>query len=264
MVPARQTSIQVDFEKPPVVETSLGFFFAKIAGWSVLHYGSLWERFREKYPLSEFPPPVSEAPFHFEVKTDFSSPLIRACFVDQSKTQLVQVQSDLFLHNWRKAAGAADYKHYKEILPGFIQDWQLFCEFLKERSLARPNVTRCEISYFNHLVRGVDWEDLSDLSRIFPVWRGFEENSVFSGIQVAGFNVSQALPKGRITMTVQPGIRATDGKEILQLTLTVSVIPASSDDPILFACLDECHHNAVKGLLYYTSKQAQERWRRRV
>src|SRR5882672_5107387 len=55
-------SLLVDFENPPVVETSLGFYFQKVEGWNLLHYGSLWEKFRAKYPKVQFLPPVMEAP----------------------------------------------------------------------------------------------------------------------------------------------------------------------------------------------------------
>src|SRR5690242_20146090 len=105
----------MDLKKPPVVETALGCYFSPIDKWNVLHFGVLWTKFRAKYPHVEVPPPVGQqvalpVSVHW-APGDVLIP-IRALFTDVQKTQLVQLQTDLFLHNWRKTESADQYEHY--------------------------------------------------------------------------------------------------------------------------------------------------------
>jgi uncharacterized protein (TIGR04255 family) len=254
----------MDFDKPPVVETSLGFFIAKITGWNVLHFGALWEHFRNKYPLTEFPPPIIQPILGSQVTLQWSAsesmiPL-RALFTDESRTQLVQIQNDFFLHNWRKTDKTPDYTHFEQVLPLFKQDWSTYLEFLKAQHLDRPKVLRCEMSYFNHIVRGQDWEDFEDLSRLFRMWRGFEKGGVFRHLESAAFNIAQSIGKGKAQIFVTPGVRAADGKEILQMNLTASTVPNGSEDNELFEALTQCHQIALKAFDGFVTDESLKKW----
>jgi uncharacterized protein (TIGR04255 family) len=258
-------SLLVDFEKPPVVETSLGFYFQKIEGWNLLHYGSFGEKLRAKYPKVQFLPALMEAPFNFQLPLNFVAvPPIRVCFVDATQTQLTQVQDTLFLHNWRKAEANYDYQHYHAILPMFIEDWRQFLTFLSERDLKRPIISRCEMTYFNHLIRGADWNDYSDLPDIFPAWNAGALESPASKPSTVAFSMSHAIPSGSVSFAVQPGVREADGKEIIQLTVTASVYPSKQEDSDIFECLSACHENAVKGFVSFTAKKMHRNWKRKT
>jgi uncharacterized protein (TIGR04255 family) len=116
-----QTS-SVTFRNPPVAETSVGFYFARIEGWNPIHQGALWERYRQRYPeLEVFPPvpignPESQRP---EVQFDFLKFRVRTCFVNSAKTQLVQIQDGIFFHNWRKTPDAPLYQDTKAFAKRF-------------------------------------------------------------------------------------------------------------------------------------------------
>jgi uncharacterized protein (TIGR04255 family) len=253
----------MDLEKPPVIETSLGCFFSRIEGWNVLHFGALWDRFREKYPLAEFPPPILpmlEPPIRIQWSPGDVLIPIRSLFTDASKTQLVQLQADLFLHNWRKTDKTPNYEHYDRILPLFKEDWATFSSFLEEQSLRRPTISRCEMTYFNHIVRGEHWQDYADFPRLFRAWRGFEKDSVFGNIELAAFNVVQAIGRGKVTMVVSPGVRTLDGKEILQMNVTATRVPDGSEDKDLFAGLDDCHEIALKAFNSFVTEEALQKW----
>jgi uncharacterized protein (TIGR04255 family) len=257
-------SLLVDFENPPVVETSLGFYFQKIEGWNLLHYGSLGEKFRTKYPKVQFLPPVMEAPIKFPVQLNFAVPPIRVCYVDGTQTQLIQVQDSLFLHNWRKGEANSGYQHYHAILPMFIEDWRQFSTFLNDRGLKSPPISRCEMSYFNHLVRGVEWKDYSDLHDIFPAWNAGVLESPANEPSTVAFSMSHLIPGGSVSFAVQPGVREADGKEIIQLTVTASVYPSKQEDSDLFECLNLCHEKAVKGFISFTTEKMHKTWKRRT
>jgi len=252
---------RVKLANPPVGETSVGFYFQRIDGWNPVHQGALWEKFRARYPELEILPPLVDAPPQPRVALDFASFLIRTCFVDKTKTQLVQIQDGLVLHNWRKMNDAREYQRYEATRSLLREDWHDFQAYLRERSFKSPAVIRCEMGYFNHLIRNEDWEDFSDLPKIFTVWRGVPQSSLGGKLQMASFAVSYRLEKGTVNIAVQPGVRSTDGKEILQFTLSSSVTPNSSDEQELFRCLDECHENAARAFIEFTTEQARERWR---
>jgi uncharacterized protein (TIGR04255 family) len=251
----------VELTNPPVGETSIGFYFQRIEGWNPVHQGALWERFQTKYPGLEILPPVVDAAPQPKVVFDFASFLVRTCFVDKTKTQLVQIQDGLVLHNWRKTVDTPEYQRYETIRPLLREDWHNFQAYLRERSFKSPTVTRCEMSYFNHLVRNEEWEDFSDLPKIFTVWAGVPQSPTGGRLQLASFAVSYRLEKGTVNIAVHPGVRSTDGKEIIQFTLSSSVVPNSPDEQELFRCLDECHENAARAFIEFTTQQARERWK---
>jgi uncharacterized protein (TIGR04255 family) len=253
----------MDFKNPPVVETSLGCYFNRIERWNVLHYGALWSRFRTKYPNQEFQPPVLPAvqlPLNLQWTPGDALIPIRALFTDTANTQLVQVQSDLFLHNWRKTDKLSRYEHYDRILPLFREDWTVFTEFLKEHGLKHPSISRCEMSYYNHIVRGEDWQDFSDLPRLFSIWRGLSPGT--KNVEFVAFTVVQAFGKGKVTIAVNPGVRRLDGKEVLQMNITATRESQGSVDKDLFAGLDECHQNALNAFEGFVTDEALAKWER--
>jgi uncharacterized protein (TIGR04255 family) len=171
---SRRTDVP-DFERPPVVETSLGFYFSPLSGWSFVHVGALWEQFKAKYPKAEYRPPINfpsdPQKLITEILADVGRIPFRTCFVDNSNTQLVQVQNGCFFHNWRKTPDTPQYQHYDTVRPFFQKDWDIFRKFLATNALPVPEVSRCEVTYFNHLARGEDWQNISDFSGMFPVCR---------------------------------------------------------------------------------------------
>jgi uncharacterized protein (TIGR04255 family) len=251
-----------DFKKPPVVETSAGFHFIPIQGWTVLHYGLLWGKLSARYQKSEFHPPVLELA---EIKVDstkgFANLPVRVSFVDTSNTNLVQVQNNFILHNWRKSETLSLYQHYSATRDALAADWTAFRSFLSQHSLNFTQVVRCEASYFNHLVRGESWQSYSDLPELFPAWKGTAPAAVLSAPQMIGISGSYSRKDGMLQIAAQPALRQ-DGREIIQLTITATGGAPAQDDDSLFACLDECHQSAVQGFVEFTSEKLHSLWER--
>jgi uncharacterized protein (TIGR04255 family) len=257
----KREQARVELGNPPIAETSVGFYFKRIDGWNAVHQGALWARFHSKYPELELLPPVVDAAPQTRVSFDIASFLVRTCFVDKTKTHLVQVQDGLLLHNWRKTTDSLHYQRYESMRELLREDWNNLREYVRERSFKIPSVTRCEMSYFNHLVRGEEWQDFSDLPKIFTMWRGVPESNASGTLQMASFAMSYRIERGTVNVAVVPAVRSTDGKELIQFSLTSSVEPNSSDDEELFRCLNDCHENAARAFIEFTTDQARERWR---
>ncbi len=253
------------FDTPPVVETAIGLRFAPIEGFSVVHFGQLLNAFKENYDHFELKPPIgSRVQFSFDTQSaSFNIPM-RCWYVNSDNTQLVQVQSDLLIRNWRATPEKKEYQHYATIQPLFKRDWEIFCSFLNEHGLKRPSVWQCEVTYVNHLVRGRDWKSFEDLGTVFPIWRGLQSGLLFRSIEMAAFNTSFKLPDeaGRIQFNLQPGV-TPEGEEILQLTVTATGKPESQEDGALYDWLDYGHLAVVNGFVQFTSPEAHRMWRKK-
>ncbi len=253
-----------DFENPPAIETAVGVKFAPIAGWNVFHYGLLLQEFLEDYPVQELRPPIGNVPaIQFTASdADFSGMPVRCWFINQQSTQLLQVQNDCFLRNWRKTESSPDYLHYEFIRPRFQQDWSRFKAFLQKASLLPPDVWQCEVTYINQFVRGREWHDFNDLSELYPIWSKGNMSPLLTRTQMATFATSYMLPNdlGTLHFLSQPGIRKGDGAEIIQLSVTALGRPRSSDDLDILGWLDAGREAVVQGFSDFTSETAHFIW----
>lgn len=255
------------FEAPPVVETALGVRFAPVEGFTPLHLGQIIPVLQEKgYSRYELKPPaVPNASNHvLTVETDPAKMPVRCWYVSDDDSQLLQVQRDLFIRNWRATDSNSKYQHYQTIRPLFERDWQIFRHFLEQQKLKAPEVLHCEVTYVNHLLRGREWKSYEDLSALFPVWRGVKLENLFTAIEVSNFAVVLRLPEdaGRIQFELLPGVRA-DGAELFQLTVTASGKPATSSDADVLKWLDVGHLAVVNGFVQFTSPDAHKLWRKK-
>jgi uncharacterized protein (TIGR04255 family) len=109
---------RVKFDRPPVVEVACGVLFATAKPLRGAQLGLYWQRIRETFPrIEEAPPlaPVIEAqgsgPSAVELGYLFGPlpPLRRTWFISQDGRNLVQVQEDRFVFNWKKAAEDDEY-----------------------------------------------------------------------------------------------------------------------------------------------------------
>jgi uncharacterized protein (TIGR04255 family) len=265
MTPADQPTVApriVDFERPPVAETALGAVFAPISKWTPLHFGLFWERVREYYPRTEVKPAVMPAgQTMLRLSEDAVDLPIKALFIDKNGNQLVQVQRNAFIRNWRQTEQTVEYEHYENVRPLFERDWQLFLDFVAEEQLGAVEMVQCEVTYINHLVRGRDWESFEDMSNIFRVWSGGNVGPLTTS-QMVSFTTAYDLPKngGRLQAVVQPGIRKADRKEILQFVLTATIKPKGSDLSEIMHSLDAGHVAVVTSFRDFTTPTMHKHW----
>jgi len=154
-----------DFRKPPIAETVLSLQFEPIPGLASAHLGLLWERFRQELPLIEEHPPLPPVfetfdiplPAQLEVTIEEKPPVPRVWFVNETKTELIQMQPDRFIHNWRKMEGIEPYPHYEPIRERFRSEVAVLEEFLNDEKLGAMVANQCEITYVNHVEPSAVW-----------------------------------------------------------------------------------------------------------
>jgi|SRR5579862_459859 len=263
-----------DYDNPPVTETALGVLFTPVEGWQIPHFGLFWQNIKELYPTAEVNPPLAPdiEPAVLQFKQPevpkleiVSTPAVRCWFLNAPKTELIQLQNDRLIHNWRKVSGSEPYPHYETTRPAFERDWTVFCEFLNSQGFGKPDIRQCEVTYVNHIDRGNGWESFADLPKVFPSWTGATSENYLPNPESASFNLSYPMPqnKGRLRITFIHAFRPSDAKETLQLTLTARGKPASSSTSDLLAWLDAGRESVVRGFTDFTSKSMHEIWRRK-
>jgi uncharacterized protein (TIGR04255 family) len=263
------------YRRPPVIETVLGVQFSPLKSFSIPHFGLFWAAIRADYPMQEIKPPLGPVMERFGVPppadarslTFTSEPEARCWFIDASGTQLIQVQRDRFIRNWRKVTGSEDYPSYEYLKPRFRTDWLRFLDFLEREEIDRPEVNQCEVTYINH----ISAEDLGDAHKLVlgDAHKVVHALSPLSGAflpdpEMAHINVRYVMgdKSGRLHVNLQPAVRLEDSRVVLQLTLTARGTPSSSriDDILLW--FDAGHEWVVRGFTDFTKADLHVSWGR--
>jgi uncharacterized protein (TIGR04255 family) len=265
----------VRFEFPPVAETVLGVQFAPIRKLTAPYQGLFWSKVRRRYPVQEVHPPLAPAPpeafkgmvgipgVRVEITTE---PDARCWFIDETTTQLIQVQRDRFVRNWRKGLPPNDeYPTYERLRPRFEQDWGLFLDFLNEEDLGKAEVHQCEITYINHIELGTaGWDALGDMHKILTIMGEPLPRSFLPRPEMFVLNTSFVMGngEGRLHVGLDPAIRALDRKQVVQLTLTARGTPKSPSTGDVLQWFDLGHEWVVQGFADLTAAEMQRIWRR--
>ncbi len=82
---------------------------------------------------------------------------------------------------------------------------------------------------------------------------------------MASFATAYTLPgdRGTLQFVSQPGIRKSDGAEIIQLTVTALGRPNSSEESDIMEWLDFGQSAVVQGFTDFTSENAHSIWRKK-
>lgn len=252
-----------DFDNPPVIETVLGIQFTPLQSFSVPHYGLYWQKIKNRYTRFELHPPIATS--IKDVMNLVPSQNFRCWFIDESQNNLIQVQQDRFVLNWRKVRGDETYPHYEIIRPQFEQEWIRFCEMLAAEAIAPPEVNQCEVTYVNHIEFDNDLKSCSDVSRLIASWSGANSGAFLPKADKVILNTSYAMheKKGRLRISMQPVLRARDGMELLQLDVSATGRPTSSKTVDILDWLDLGREWVVKGFTDFTTTEMHSKWRRK-
>jgi uncharacterized protein (TIGR04255 family) len=175
-----------EYASPPVFEVALGVQFERLE-MRAAHLGSIWAHFRDRFPKTEEHPPLSNIVEQFglreasPVDIEFGLgqiPVPRCWFLSGDGTQLIQVQQDRFVQNWRKLDKPVTYPRYETLRKAFALDLKRFDQALKSENLGTPNINQCEVTYVDHIECDGVASSHSDVGKVFNVWRD-DYNSPF-------------------------------------------------------------------------------------
>jgi uncharacterized protein (TIGR04255 family) len=223
-----------DFSNPPVVETILSVQFDRLAAARTAHFGLYWSevygRFPETQERGELPQIIERLPeltsprvgIQFEALE--APPTPRFWFANEVGTELIQLQRDRFIKNWRKVGEGDLYPRYEHVKEGFERDFSGFRDFAGRHQLGAIRVNQCEVTYINHILSGDGWSTHADISKVFTVWR--QPEGAFPGpAQDVMWNARFPITDnsggfiGRLDAYVQSVSRLSDGAPMFVLNL---------------------------------------------
>ena len=224
-----------DFSNPPVVETVLSVQFDRLPTLGTAHFGLYWNEVRDRFPSTEehgeLPPVFERSPEQPQpvVGIQFQAleapPTPRFWFVDERGNELLQIQKDRFIKNWRKVGEGDLYPRYETVREGFDSDFLGFSRFISRNGFGTIRINQCEVTYINHIVAGVGWNTLDEVDKVFAVWR--QPKQKYPGpAQDLMFRARFPIPDqhgifaGRLIATVQPVRRVLDGTPMFVFELT--------------------------------------------
>jgi len=227
-----------DFDNPPVVETVLSAQFDTLVAMRAVQLGLFWQRVRDEFPNTEehaalpavFEQSGDAAPqavhLRFEPQETLSLP--RLWLLNKSGSEIMQIQNDRFIKNWRKGPTNVDYPHYTPVIkPAFERHFKEFGAFAAEQGLGPIKVTQCEVTYVNHIVSGEGWTHRSEIEKIFTFWKQPSRDDSYPGT-AEDFGCRTRFPIlgpdnewiGRLHVEVQPAVNVANKKPMYAMNLT--------------------------------------------
>lgn len=267
------------FKNPPVIETVLGVQFDPLTELQSCHLGALWERkFRKEFPRTEdrgpldavvetYGAPQTAVP-RLRLQMVERPPVPRCWFVKADGSQLVQVQPDRFIHNWRKVGVHHDYPRYDKIRSQFSMEMERFQEFLTNEGIGNIHANQWEVTYVNHIPANGIFSVHGEIEKLITIFSmdysdnflGTSEATQFSGRYLIRSDDGEFI--GRLHITAQPVFSAENDNPLIILTLTARGKPIEESFEGILLSLDLGRQYVVRGFASITTEEAHVVWER--
>jgi uncharacterized protein (TIGR04255 family) len=240
------------------------------------HIGLYWNQVKSRFPAVEQKVPLQpvQEVFGAPVIAGDDSPFIvaqepvtpRSWFISKEDTDLIQLQPDRFIVNWRKRSDDNTYPRYEAVRDAFVREFEVFKKFAMAEDLGELEVGQCEITYVNQIRKEGLWDGFGEASEVVtwlkPSEPGFlpAPEEVRSAIR---FVISDGQkPIGRLRVTISPAMLRKNNEEFLKMELTVRGQPESSQTPALLGFFDLGREWIVRGFAELTTEKMQRTWGR--
>lgn len=260
-----------DFRKPPLVEVALSLQFAPITGLTTAHIGLLWQKYRSQLPLIEEHPPLDPAPEdsdprkppRVEIVFGNKPPVPRVWFLSEAKTELLQIQQDRFIHNWRKVGDDDAYPRYEQIRDQFRKEVGAFSQFLSEERLGELSIKQCEITYVNHFKFDAEDADFGKVENLIANWQPLPEAASLPTPEDLSLTWRYRMPDdaGRLHVMVRPAWDANE-QRFWTMSLMARGGPTGEDAEGAFAFFEVGRQWIVRGFTDLTTETMHREWER--
>jgi len=265
------------FREPPVIEVVLAVSFETIQGLDNLQVSRLWDtEFRTDFPKVEqqspYLPPVERFGHRaripeFKLEMLEAPPMPRYWFINETDTQVIQLQNNWFACNWRKRPEDPEYRRYDSIRGPFARYFQHLSTFVEEESLGSIKPIQCEVTYINHIFPNEEWGDHGELLKIVRLWRDGDPTGFLPAPEQVQFTASYVIPgepdpRGRLHVAMQPAFTVEDERPIYVLNMTARGAPLGDNLEGVLGFLDIGHEWVVRGFTAITSDVMHRVWGR--
>ncbi len=277
-----EASALPSFRKPPVGEVLLALQFQQIERLDLRHVGALVERFAHKYPNFQPQAPLEPVVERFDgprsargISIDMMEvPLFpRLWLVDAKGEELVQIQRDRLMHNWRHTPIGSEYPRYPSLRGEFAEDWSVLEAFLQEHKLGQLLPTQCEVSYINQIEAvgtssggGIHADPSTFFSFLATPLCGHGQSQfeavTFSSSGAARQETKQGTITGRLFVEVTSGLNIVSKKPVYQFTLTLRGAPLAQNLDSVLTFFDFARERIVRAFTELTTTEMHRKWER--
>ncbi|MEQ1570314.1 MAG: TIGR04255 family protein [Myxococcota bacterium] len=262
------------FTRPPVEEVAMSVQFTPLTALTTAQVARYWEGVRERFPRWNEAPPIDAVVEMFGApKLDMPRFILtveggvlphRALFENELGTELVQVQRDRFVRNWRRHGNPIEYPRYKALRERFKADLDGFIVYASEGGLGVPAPNQCEITYVNHIPAGEGWQSHSDLHRVFRPLRESapRPENIDMTLNYVFPWPGEELPAGRLHVQITSVHRVSDGVPLIAATLVARGRPRSQNSAGVLQWLDVGHAFLVDTFASLTTIDMHKLWGR--
>ncbi len=213
------TESTIKFENPPIDEIVCGISFDSIKELKSGHFGILWQKFRPDFPKIEDQNLINPIPIEIVENLD-KLPLPRVWFIHKDENEIIQIQRNRFLHNWRKRRVNDEYPGYERVVENFEIYLSRFQEFLVEENLGNIVPQQYELTYIDLIPKGQGWESPGNLEKIFPNLLSLTKQGILlSNVRSVGWQIILDLPKGlgEIVISIRNAQRDSNKQEFIHM-----------------------------------------------
>lgn len=264
------------FHKPPVVETVLGVYFRAPEKFNSAEQGIFWGRhLREEYPNLEERPPTVELRERFGEECLAPSSTMRWRVTDQPDAprlwaasengqQVVQVQRNGLLVNWKKADDDVSYRTYEDRHENFGRQFSLLKDFFEKEGIGQIKPTSWIVTYVNH----IDYEGLEDVgpavAKTLTVWTNQFSDSWLDTPDKLGLDFTFPLPEnaGRLNVKLVPAFVKKNKQHVLRLDLTARGQLEPGNIESALSAINLGHEWVVRGFASLTRPEMHKVWER--
>jgi uncharacterized protein (TIGR04255 family) len=266
------------FSRPPLNEVVLSIQFASLTELKGIDLGLFWQKVKKRYPdVSE--QPVIQAAFEtfgtpqlakpaFRLESIMTPPMPRYWFEKAGSPDLLQIQHDRIIHNWRGGDDVSTYPRYPAVKAKLSREIEEFEKWLDASRLGRLLPNQCEVTYTNL----IDFDDSdqvhSDLRRLTPLWSGIDSTDEAVDFEDVAINTRRVFTHngrsaGRVYAQFLPVFRQSDLRPMIKLEITARGRPDSETVDEALSFLDVEHEEVVRTFADLTSPEMHKMWGRK-
>lgn len=261
------------FLRPPVVELALGIQFEPLGSLSAVQVAAWRERLKSEFPIIQDQPALPDV----IEEPDLASTKVviqimggmqpqRFWFINTAETELIQIQWNRFVYNWRKRKDGDQYPSYDVLQEKFKNRLKDFVKFIQDEKLGGFAPGLCEVTYINQIGRDGVWKSHGEAAKVFSLLSGQQTNGFLPLAESVGFSSTYRIPVdapnkiGRLRVQAEPSYFVTDKSPLFRMSVSARVPAATGDVAGVLKALDLGHLWATHSFDALTTGQMHQVW----
>lgn len=264
------------YNKPPVVELALSLQFKALADWKLVDFGLFFSLLKDHYPNTEMKAPISQQIERFDVTPGnqvtlqlVSAPEMPRCwYTNDTGSELIQVQNDRFIFNWRKKSDSDDYPSFEAVFKKFREYFGIFKKFVADQDLGDLIPNQCEVTYINIIGFSDTIRDFGFVDEVLTTWHNTYSYDFLTRPEMTTFAWKYLMsddggaPFGRLHVNVEPKMHDLTQERVLQMSLTARGGPLESTLRGAEEFFEHGHQHIVHAFTALTTENMHKMWER--